>query len=86
MRVVSDLKGVHSVCRSMADGCIKQYHYAWRGGPRIKAMPGTDAYVEEYWRHVEERDGAPAKEAKLLAGSKRVASNVIIATRTIMIA
>lgn len=36
------LKGVHRVT---AKG--KTYHYAWRGGPRLEAQPGTDAFLQE---------------------------------------
>lgn len=37
-----DIKGVHVVT---AKG--RTYVYAWRGGPRVKAEPGTDAFVQE---------------------------------------
>ena len=37
------LKGIHSV---HSKGCV--YHYAWRGGPRIKAEPGSPAFMREY--------------------------------------
>ena len=37
------LKGIHSV---RSKGCV--YHYAWRGGPRIKAEPGSPAFMREY--------------------------------------
>lgn len=36
------IKGVHVV---QAKG--RTYTYAWRGGPRIKSEPGTDAFVQE---------------------------------------
>lgn len=36
------IKGLHSV---RAKG--KLYHYAWRGGPRLKEKPGTDAFLLE---------------------------------------
>jgi integrase len=41
MRV--ELKGVHTV---KAKG--RRYYYAWRGGPRINATPGTPAFLLEY--------------------------------------
>jgi integrase len=37
------LKGVHTV---RAKG--HTYYYAWRGGPRIAAKPGTPAFVQQY--------------------------------------
>src|SRR5215207_6306609 len=37
------LKGIHTV---QAKG--RTYYYAWRGGPRIDAKPGTPAFVQAY--------------------------------------
>lgn len=42
--------GVHIVRARLADGSTAEYHYAWRGGPRIKAKPGTAAYRHELVR------------------------------------
>ncbi|KJC60189.1 hypothetical protein UP10_13990 [Bradyrhizobium sp. LTSPM299] len=47
MRVV--LKGIHKVKARLAAGELKTYYYAWRGGPQIKAKPGTPEFVRE-WR------------------------------------
>ena len=41
------LKGVH-VCRKLADGSERVHFYAWRGGPRIDAEPGTPAFSAAY--------------------------------------
>ena len=46
MRVV--LKGVHRVKVPLANGEIKAYYYAYRGGPQIKATPGTPDFVRQY--------------------------------------
>lgn len=46
MRVV--LKGIHKVNGRLATGELKTYYYAWRGGPQIKAKPGTPEFVREY--------------------------------------
>lgn len=46
MRVV--LKGIHKVKRRLANGEIKLYFYAWRGGPAIHAQPGTPEFIREY--------------------------------------
>ncbi len=46
MRVV--LKGIHKVKARLASGDMKIYYYAWRGGPQIKAKPGTPEFVREY--------------------------------------
>src|SRR4051812_14863838 len=42
------LKGVHCVKRRLADGSVRIHHYAWRGGPKIKAEPGTTDFIREY--------------------------------------
>jgi len=47
-----DLKGLYTV---KAKG--RTYHYAWRGGPRIKAEYGTPAFAAEFARHHAERKG-----------------------------
>lgn len=46
--VTVDLKGLHTV---KAKG--KTYYYAWRGGPRIKAEPGTPAFLKAYQEAIE---------------------------------
>ena len=46
VRVV--LKGIHKVKKRLASGEIKFHIYAWRGGPAIKAKPGTPEFVEAY--------------------------------------
>src|SRR5258708_33314559 len=43
-----NLKGIHKVKAPLATGEIKTYFYAWRGGPQIKATPGTTEFVREY--------------------------------------
>ena len=42
------LKGVHRVEMRLATGQIRTYYYAWRGGPRIDAEPGTPEFVRIY--------------------------------------
>ena len=49
MRVV--IKGVHKVRRRLADGSVRTYYYAWRGGPRIDAEPHTETFLIEYANH-----------------------------------
>ena len=48
MRV--ELKGIHTV---KANG--KTYHYAWRGGPRLRGEPGSPAFHQSYNEAVESR-------------------------------
>jgi len=42
------LKGVHSVHKKLANGEVKVYHYAWRGGARIPAEPDTPDFIRLY--------------------------------------
>lgn len=42
------LKGVHTVKGQLASGEVRTYHYAWRGGPQIKATPGTAEFIAEF--------------------------------------
>lgn len=46
MRV--NLKGVHTTYKRLADGTVKKYYYAWKGGPRIDAEPGTPEFVRVF--------------------------------------
>jgi integrase len=46
MRV--ELKGLHSVRRRLPSGGEVVYHYAWRGGPRLKGEPGSPEFLEQY--------------------------------------
>lgn len=41
------LKGVHRV-RARRKGRILEYHYAWRGGPRLTGAPGSPEYVASF--------------------------------------
>ncbi|WP_336057327.1 tyrosine-type recombinase/integrase [Nitratireductor sp. CH_MIT9313-5] len=56
-----ELVGVHSVKKRLADGSVKTYYYAWRGGPAIKFDPAKERrkFTEEYLRLTRERDDAP---------------------------
>lgn len=58
---VAVLKGLHHVKRKLADGTTRHHYYAWRGGPKIEAAPGSDAFNLEFFRLCAERDkAAPA--------------------------
>lgn len=61
--VIVRLKGLASARKKMADGSVRAYWYAWRGGPRIDAEPGSAAFMAEYTRHVS------AKPAVVQAGT-----------------
>ncbi|MFD2173451.1 tyrosine-type recombinase/integrase [Rhodobacter lacus] len=59
MRV--ELKGLHRVRRKLADGTWRVYHYAWRGGPKIEAEPGTPEFLAEWHRLSKGRDDPDAR-------------------------
>lgn len=60
MVVVAVLKGVHKVKIKRPDSTVqKVYYYAWRGGPRIHAKPGTEAFALEYAEHKRAAMGLP---------------------------
>jgi hypothetical protein len=42
------LKGINSLAKKLADGTVKTYWYAWKGGPRIDAEPSTPEFIRLY--------------------------------------
>lgn len=46
MRIM--LKGIHKVHKRLVSGEVKTHYYAWRGGPKISAKPGTPEFVRQY--------------------------------------
>lgn len=56
------LVGLHKVKAKLANGEIAAYYYAWRGGPRIKAKPSTNAFVQEFVRLTKGRQKESATE------------------------
>ncbi len=53
------LKGLHRVSRKLASGKERVHFYAWRGGPKIEAKPGTAEFIAEFKRLTAEREGTP---------------------------
>lgn len=65
MRV--NLKGVHRVRRRLADGTVREHHYAWRGGPKFwDSASGVAKGSPEYLAALAEHDRRP-KPATLSA-------------------
>jgi integrase len=64
MRV--ELKGLHTVRTKLADGTIKTYHYAWRGGPPVEGDPGTPDFMANYYAAVSKRDLKPTGKLQFL--------------------
>jgi integrase len=42
------IRGIHTTYKRLASGEVKKYYYAWKGGPRIDAKPGTAEFVRLY--------------------------------------
>jgi integrase len=65
---VANLPGVHIIKTRDRAGCPIEYHYAWRGGPRLISKPGTPAYAREYARHMATRPqpGRPGTLAAII--------------------
>ena len=58
------LKGIHTSHKKLADGTIKIYCYAWRGGPLIDAELGTPEFFSLY----NEATAKRARDAETLSG------------------
>src|SRR6476620_2148395 len=42
------LKGINSRRKKLADGTIRTYWYAWKGGPPLPGEPGTPEFIASY--------------------------------------
>ena len=42
------LRGVNQVTKRLADGTLRTYWYAWKGGPPLLGKPGTPEFVASY--------------------------------------
>ena len=51
------MKGLKKVTRKLVNGKTRVHYYAWVGGPKMREKYGTAAFVAEFHRHHEMRDG-----------------------------
>jgi len=42
------LKGINSVRKTLADGSVKTFYYAWKSGPPLQGEPGSAEFVASY--------------------------------------
>jgi hypothetical protein len=42
------LKGLNSKRKRLADGSIRIYYWAWKGGPPLRGEPGTPEFIASY--------------------------------------
>jgi integrase len=53
------LKGINSVRKRLADGTLRTYWYAWKGGPALCGKPGTPEFVASFNQAVSSRATPP---------------------------
>ncbi len=53
------LKGINSRRKKLADGTIRTYWYAWKGGPPLRGEPGTPEFIASYNAAVAQKIAAP---------------------------
>lgn len=54
------LKGINSRTKRLADGTIRTYFYAWKGGPPLPGKPGSPEFVAAYNEAVAQRHSPKA--------------------------
>src|SRR5262249_10765449 len=42
------LRGINQVTKRLADGTLRTYWYAWKGGPPLRGKPGTPEFIASY--------------------------------------
>ncbi|WP_084245939.1 tyrosine-type recombinase/integrase [Rhodoplanes sp. Z2-YC6860] len=68
----------------LATGATRIYYYAWRGGPRITALPGTPDFVRQYQEaHADLRAPAAGTFMTLIAAFKGSADYLKLASSTV---
>jgi integrase len=69
-----NLKGIHKVKKALADGTVATYFYAWRGGPKIDALPGSEGFVQAYTDAIATRKKSARGTVLQLTGEFRTSS------------
>jgi len=47
------LKGINRVRKKLASGEVKEFYYAWKGGPPLVGKPGSPEFIASYNAAVE---------------------------------
>ena len=42
------LRGINRITKKLADGTLRTYWYAWKGGPPLRGEPGSPEFVHSY--------------------------------------
>src|SRR5262245_15797791 len=53
------LKGLNSITKRLADGTLRTYWYAWKGGPPLRGEVGTPEFIASYNEAVAKRITPP---------------------------
>jgi integrase len=53
------LKGINSRTKRLADGTIKTYYWAWKGGPPLRGEPGSPEFIASYNEAVAQKVAPP---------------------------
>ena len=43
------LRGINRSKKRLADGTVRIYWYAWKGGPPLNGEPGSPEFIKSYW-------------------------------------
>lgn len=78
-----NLKKVHKTRKHLSDGSWREYHYAWKNGPRLLGEPGSPEYVESYdAAHARRRKPHPHAFRAIIADYKASRDFADLAPRT----
>jgi len=53
------LRGINRITKRLADGTLRTYYYAWKGGPPLHGKPGTPEFVASYNEAISRKVAAP---------------------------
>ena len=53
------LRGINRITKRLADGTLRTYCYAWKGGPPLRGKPGTPEFVASYNEAISRKEAAP---------------------------
>src|SRR5436305_13093984 len=82
------LKNINPVHKVLADGTKVTYHYAWKGGPRLKGEPGTPEFIESYHEATKRESERPKNLSGLIdkyTSSREFEKNKTTSKRTYLV-
>lgn len=77
------LKGINRVRKTLADGSIRCYYYAWKGGPALPGKPGDTGFIEAFNAAIKAKRERPDGEfLEVLAAYQESQKFIDLAPRT----